>query len=193
MVEKTPVSQSVIDQISKQLEPGEVIRWLDSPGMLPLNPAKIKKMCFIGCIAEAPFIIFFVLLVIKYRLANPVPLFLLLVMLPSIICSIPLLRLMLPAIHASIGQNQVYVITSKRVIVWNCPSSTLKKDYRPEDIQTLSVKDSVNGTGDILFNVENDHGPMSKYRKPDAVLNRVDNVRHVESLLLELLGKKKLF
>ena len=78
-------------------------------------------------------------------------------------------------------------------MVWDTISASLKKDYRPEDIQTVSVRESGNGSGDILFNAETDHGPMAKYRKHKDGLSDVDNVRQVESLLQELISKKKLF
>lgn len=193
MVEKTPVPQSVIDQISRQLEPGEAIRWLDRPGMLRINPMQFRKTLILCTSAQTIFVAVFVFLVIKYHPVNPVPWILLLVMLPTIITSIPIVRIVLPAIIAAGRNSRVYVITGKRVLVWDTISASLKKDYRPEDIQTVSVRESGNGSGDILFNAETDHCPMAKYRKHEDELSDVDNVRQVESLLQELISKKKLF
>ncbi len=193
MVEKTPVPQSVIDQISRQLEPGEAIRWLDRPGMLRINPVQFRKTLILCTSAQTIFVAVFVFMVIKYHPVNPVPWILLLVMLPTIITSIPIVRIVLPAIIAAGSNSRVYVITGKRVMVWDTISASLKKDYRPEDIQTVSVRESGNGSGDILFNAETDHGPMAKYRKHKDGLSDVDNVRQVESLLQELISKKKLF
>ena len=193
MVEKTPVPQSVIDQISRQLEPGEAIRWLDRPGMLRINPMQFRKTLILCTSAQTIFVAVFVFLVIKYHPVNPVPWILLLVMLPTIITSIPIVRIVLPAIIAAGRNSRVYVITCKRVMVWDTISASLKKDYCPEDIQTVSIRESGNGSGDILFNAETDHGPMAKYRKHEDGLSGVDNVRQVESLLQELISKKKLF
>ena len=193
MVEKTPVPQSVIDQISRQLEPGEAIRWLDRPGMLRINPVQFRKTLILCTSAQTIFVAVFVFMVIKYHPVNPVPWILLLVMLPTIITSIPIVRIVLPAIIAAGSNSRVYVITGKRVMVRDTISASLKKDYRPEDIQTVSVRESGNGSGDILFNAETDHGPMAKYRKHKDGLSDVDNVRQVESLLQELISKKKLF
>ena len=193
MVEKKPVSQSVIDQISRQLEPGEVIRWLDSPGMLRINPAQFRKTLILCTSAQTIFVAFFAFMMIKYHPANPVPWILLLIMLPAIITSIPIWRVLLPAIIASGRTSRVYVITSQRVMVRDTISSSLKKDYRPEDIQTVSVRESGNGSGDILFNADTDYGPMGRYRKQAASLSCVDNVRQVEELLKEFIRQKKLF
>ena len=193
MVEKTPVPQSVIEQISRQLEPGEVIRWLDRPGMLRINPVQFRKTLILCTSAQTIFVAFFAFMMIKYHPANPVPWILLLIMLPTIITSIPIWRLILPAMIASGRTSRVYVITSKRVIVWDTISSKLKQTYRPEEIQTVSVRESGNGAGDILFNAETDYGPMAKYRKHEDRLSCVDNVRQVEELLKEFIRQKKLF
>lgn len=193
MVEKTPVPQSVIDQISRQLEPGEAIRWLDRPGMLRINPVQFRRTLILSTSAQTIFVAVFVFMVIKYHPVNPVPWILLLVMLPTIITSIPIVRIVLPAIIAAGRNSMVYVITGKRVMVWDTISASLKKDYRPEDIQTVTIRESGNGSGDILFNAETDHGPMGKYRKHEDGLSGVDNVRQVEELLKELISRKKLF
>ena len=193
MVEKKPVSQSVIDQISNQLEPGEVIRWLDNPGAAMLNPAQFRKTLILCTSAQTIFVAIFALMMIKYHPANPVPWILLLVMLPAIITSIPIWRVLLPAIIAAGRTSRVYVITSKRVIVWDSISSRLKQSYLPEDIQTVAAKETGNGAGDIFFNAETDYGPMGKYRKQNAALNCVNNVRQVEELLKEFIRQKKLF
>ncbi|MEI8244781.1 MAG: hypothetical protein WCI51_03060, partial [Lentisphaerota bacterium] len=111
----------------------------------------------------------------------------------AIITSIPIWRVLLPAIIAAGRTSRVYVITSKRVIVWDSISSRLKQSYLPEDIQTVAVKETGNGTGDIFFNAETDYGPMGKYRKQNAALNCVNNVRQVEELLKEFIRQKKLF
>ena len=193
MVEKKPVSQSVTDQISRQLEPGEVTRWLDSPGMLRINPAQFRKTLILCTSAQTVFVAFFAFMMIKYHPANPVPWILLLVMLPTIITSIPIWRLILLAMIASGRTSRVYVITSKRVMVWDTISSKLKQTYRQEDIQTVSVRESGNGSGDILFNADTDYGPMGRCRKQAASLSCVDNVRQVEELLKEFIRQKKLF
>ncbi|MHB9140194.1 MAG: hypothetical protein ACYC4Q_12390, partial [Victivallaceae bacterium] len=115
------------------------------------------------------------------------------VILLMMISAVFILRLILPVITGFAKRNQVYVITGKRVIVWNGRSSAMIKSYFPEDIQAVSVRKSERGTGDIFFNAETDYGPMGKYKKTDAVLSCVGNIEYVEGLLKDLAGKKKLF
>jgi len=182
-------------KVEDELLPGEELLWIGQPSS-PL--ASMRNYPFSRLLSIFGIMIVFLLFggmvpLVRYgtgsMMMGPTSVFLL----PVMIMGLVFLGMLASAVAAFLrGQNTLYAITDRRIIMLSGLLSTAVTSYGPQDIERIERRTRSGGSGDLIFRYDqrlrrynNRSYRRARYDTIPVGFFGIPNVREVEALLLE--------
>lgn len=186
MTQMSPVVPNALqERVRRELEPGEMIRWMEQPIPRFFSPATIGMVLF--GIPWTAFAVFWICGASGFKMPNLAgggfalfPLF----GLPFVLVGIGMLSSPLWAYQKTL--KTVYVITGQRAITIEGGWTTTVRSYRPDQLKGMYRKERRNGVGDVILGQRVWTDSDNDRRSMDVGFMNVRDARRVERLVNEL-------
>jgi hypothetical protein len=180
-------------RVNGELEPGEVIRWIERPVPRYFTPK--AKAAFLFGIPWTAFAIFWTLAAAGQceipesskgivNIFRVFPLF----GIPFILIGLGLLSSPLWAYRKAL--KTVYVITDRRAITFDGGRSNTVRSYPPSKLRDIYRKDNEDGTGDVIISVLNWRNSEDQPHIEELGFINIQDPRRVEDMLKRLAEQK---
>ena len=179
------VSSDLQERVRRELEPGEMIRWMEQPVPRFFAPATIGMVIF--GIPWTAFAVFWICGASGFKMPNFhgggfafFPLF----GLPFVLIGIGMLSAPLWAYRKAL--KTVYVITGGRALVIETGRTSTIRSYRPDQLRGAYRKERRNGTGDVILGQRVWTDSDNDRRSMDVGFMNVRDAKRVERLVNEV-------
>jgi hypothetical protein len=179
------VSGELQERVRRELEPGEMIRWMEQPVPRFFSPATVGMVLF--GIPWTAFALFWICGASGFKMPNfsgggfaLFPLF----GLPFVLIGIGMLSSPLWAYRKAL--KTVYVITSGRALVIEAGRTSTIRSYRPDQLRDAYRKERRNGSGDVILGQRVWTDSDNDRRSMDVGFMNVRDAKRVERLVNDL-------
>jgi hypothetical protein len=185
------IPQTLQARVNRELEPMEVIRWIEQP--IPRYFTPRARACFVFAIPWTAFAVFWTCGAAGFKLPNFAegingvelfPLF----GIPFILIGLGMLSSPLWAYRTAL--KTVCVITDRRAITFDGGQSSTIHSYPPEKLQDVYRKENTDGTGDVILSLHTWRDSDDQQRSEELGFLRVRDPMQFEHMLKELAEQK---
>jgi hypothetical protein len=185
------IPQQLDAEVRRELEPGEVIRWIEQP--IPRYFTPKAKGFFLFGIPWTAFAIFWTFGAAGFKIPDFsegmqgfefFPLF----GLPFILIGLGMLSTPLWAYRKAL--RTMYVITDRRAITFDGGRSMTIRSYPPPKLQDVYRKEKRDGTGDVIISIRAWRDSDGDRQSEELGFLRVRDAKNVERMLKELTEQK---
>jgi hypothetical protein len=185
------VPQTLQTRVNRELEPMEVVRWIEQP--IPRYFTPRAKAFFVFAIPWTAFAVFWTCGAAGFKLPNFAegiraielfPLF----GIPFILIGLGMLSSPLWAYRTAL--KTVYVITDRRAITFDGGRSSIIHSYPPEKLKDVYRKENADGTGDVILSLHPWRDSDGQQRSEELGFLRIRDPIQVEHMLKELAEQK---
>ncbi len=188
MVPNTTMPKHLKEQVDRELERGEKIKWIGLPTPRFFTAASLSSFLF--AIPWTTFALFWTFGASGFKLPDfrrGFSFFPLLFGLPFVLIGLGLLSSPLLAYRKSL--RTVYVVTDQRAIIFNGGWSTTIYSYPPDKLQNIYRKENRNGTSDLIVAHRAWRDSDGDSRTEKIGFLGIRDAKQVEKMLKELAGR----
>ncbi|MBE9222680.1 hypothetical protein IQ215_08210 [Cyanobacterium stanieri LEGE 03274] len=187
MASSQKIPKQLRQTIEKELDRGEIVKWVEQPIAYFFSGASITAVLF--GIPWTSFAVFWMWGALGFQLPNfqqgtqPEYLFALFGV-PFVI--IGFLMLSTPVWQWQTMRSTVYVITNKRAIMIQGSRTMVIRSFTPEQVKDVYRREKPDGSGDVILGMRRWKDSDGDTRSEEIGFVSLRNVRKVENMLREL-------
>ena len=182
-----PIPRDLQDRVQNELESGERIEWMEMP--IPRFFTGASTSAFLFGIPWTAFALFWTYMASGGLSSGKGSMIFAMFGIPFILIGFAMLSSPVWAYRKSF--RTVYVITDRRAITFDGGRSTTIRSYTPENLKNVYRREKRDGSGDVIFGVNEWKDSDGDRRSLEIGFLRIGNPKAIEQSLRKLAEKAK--